>query len=63
MFVDRVWTKVKDLLPEKAGEKVLVRGRLHTSRGTGEKLFYIIFTSELLSGSFPDQDQKRKIGN
>ena len=36
-FVDRVWTKVKDLLPGKAGEKVLVRGRLHTSRGTGKK--------------------------
>ncbi|CAB4022859.1 aspartate--tRNA ligase, cytoplasmic-like, partial [Paramuricea clavata] len=38
----RVWTKVKDLLPEKAGEKVLVRGRLHTSRGTGKQCFVIL---------------------
>ena len=39
---DRVWTKVKDLLPGKAGENVLVRGRLHTSRGTGKQCFVIV---------------------
>ncbi|XP_028407717.1 aspartate--tRNA ligase, cytoplasmic-like [Dendronephthya gigantea] len=39
---ERVWTKVKDLLPEKAGERVLVRGRLHTSRGTGKQCFVIL---------------------
>lgn len=40
IVVARVWTIVKDLLPTKAGENVLVRGRLHTSRGTGKICTY-----------------------
>ncbi|XP_068716232.1 aspartate--tRNA ligase, cytoplasmic-like [Montipora foliosa] len=37
----RVWTKVKDLTVECVGKRVLVRARLHTTRGTGKQCFMI----------------------
>lgn len=55
MFTARVWTKVKELTSDSVGKRVLVRARLHTTRGTGrylvcvikwihsKKSFYIIF--------------------
>jgi len=35
IFIERKWTDVQDLKLNKKGESVLIRGRLHTSRGTG----------------------------
>ena len=34
-FIAKVWTKVKDLTVDSVGKRVLVRARLHTTRGTG----------------------------
>lgn len=39
---DRKWTDVKDLDLNKKGEKVLIRGRMHTARGTGKQCFVMI---------------------
>jgi len=39
---DRVWTEVMDLDLSKKAERVLVRGRLHTSRGTGKQCFIMV---------------------
>lgn len=39
---DRVWTDLKELDLSKKGEKVLIRGRLHTSRGTGKQCFVMM---------------------
>jgi len=39
---DRKWTDLKFLDLTKKGEKVLIRGRLHTSRGTGKQCFVMI---------------------
>jgi len=38
----RVWTEVMDLDLSKKGERALVRGRLHTSRGTGKQCFIMV---------------------
>jgi len=38
----RVWTKVKELTAESVGKRVLVRARLHTTRGTGKGLVCVI---------------------
>lgn len=38
----RVWTKVKELTAESVGKRVLVRARLHTTRGTGKSLVCVI---------------------
>ncbi|CAH3190956.1 unnamed protein product, partial [Porites evermanni] len=38
----KVWTKVKDLTSEAVGKRVLVRARLHTTRGTGKQCFMIL---------------------
>ncbi|XP_020616367.1 aspartate--tRNA ligase, cytoplasmic-like [Orbicella faveolata] len=38
----RVWTKVKELTAESVGKRVLVRARLHTTRGTGKQCFMIL---------------------
>ncbi|CAH3145500.1 unnamed protein product [Porites lobata] len=38
----KVWTKVKDLTLEAVGKRVLVRARLHTTRGTGKQCFMIL---------------------
>lgn len=38
----RKWTKVEQLTPELAGQKVLVRGRLYTVRGKGKSAFLMI---------------------
>ncbi|XP_031564101.1 aspartate--tRNA ligase, cytoplasmic-like [Actinia tenebrosa] len=35
----RKWTKVQNLTADLSGQKVLVRARLHTSRGTGKQCF------------------------
>ena len=38
----KVWTKVKELTAESVGKRVLVRARLHTTRGTGKHLVFVI---------------------
>lgn len=38
----KVWTRVNELTVKKVGENILVRGRLHTSRGTGKQCFIIL---------------------
>ncbi|KAJ7348209.1 hypothetical protein OS493_039525, partial [Desmophyllum pertusum] len=38
----RVWNKVKELTSEAVGKRVLVRARLHTTRGTGKQCFMIL---------------------
>ena len=43
VFTAKVWTKVKDLTSEAVGKRVLVRARLHTTRGTGIFLILIWF--------------------
>ena len=43
VFTAKVWTKVKDLTSEAVGKRVLVRARLHTTRGTGMFLILIWF--------------------
>eukprot|EP00794_Sanderia_malayensis_P003093 gene3093-3559_t len=43
---DRVWTKVDDIDKSKAEQRVLVRGRLHTSRGAGKQCFIVIRQKE-----------------
>ena len=35
-YIGRVWTPVKELVSEKANKTVLVRGRVHNTRGTGK---------------------------
>ena len=42
MFTARVWTKVKELTADSVGKRVLVRARLHTTRGTGRYLVCVI---------------------
>ena len=42
-YVAKVWTKVKDLTSEAVGKRVLVRARLHTTRGTGSTLSCLFF--------------------
>ena len=37
--VDRTIVRVGDLTADRAGEKVWIRGRLHTSRAVGERVF------------------------
>lgn len=39
---DKKWTDVKELVLDKKGERVLIRGRLHTARGTGKQCFVMI---------------------
>ncbi|CAG9466284.1 unnamed protein product [Pedinophyceae sp. YPF-701] len=39
---DRVWTTVADLTAADAGKEVLLRGRLHTSRGKGKSAFLVL---------------------
>jgi len=39
---NRVWTDVCNITLSKKGERVLVRGRVHTSRGTGKQCFVMI---------------------
>ena len=41
IFTARVWTKVKELTAESVGKRVLVRARLHTTRGTGRDLVHV----------------------
>ncbi|XP_065666786.1 aspartate--tRNA ligase, cytoplasmic isoform X2 [Hydra vulgaris] len=40
--ISRDWTNVCDLNPLKKNEKVLLRARLHTSRGTGKQCFLML---------------------
>ena len=42
IFTARVWTKVKELTADSVGKRVLVRARLHTTRGTGRYLVCVI---------------------
>jgi hypothetical protein len=39
---DRVWTRLSDLGAAHVGQKVLVRGRVHTLRGKGKSAFLIL---------------------
>lgn len=38
----RVWTDVAELTPERAGQAVLVRARVHTVRGKGKSAFLVL---------------------
>jgi len=38
----RQWTKIRDLDESKASQKVLVRGRIHTSRASGANLCFLV---------------------
>jgi len=39
---DRVWLRVNDINKDKVEQRVLVRGRLHTSRGAGKQCFIVV---------------------
>lgn len=41
LYIDRVWTRVNDITMDKVDKRVLVRGRLHTSRGAGNFPFQL----------------------
>ena len=45
VYLDRVWTDVKNIDLSKKNEKVLVRARVHTSRGTSERSISFILPS------------------
>ena len=45
VYLDRVWTDVKNIDLSKKNGKVLVRARVHTSRGTGERSISFILPS------------------
>lgn len=49
ILLDKVWTEVCKLNLSKKGERVLVRARLHTSRGTGMLPFYVLGVNRLSS--------------
>lgn len=38
----RVWTRLQQITPDRAGQTVLVRGRVHTVRGKGKSAFLIL---------------------
>ena len=38
----RVWTRLAQLTPDRAGQTVLVRGRVHAVRGKGKSAFLIL---------------------
>ena len=38
----RVWTRLAQLTPDRAGQAVLVRGRVHAVRGKGKSAFLIL---------------------
>ena len=38
----RVWTRLGDITAQHAGQRVLVRGRVHTVRGKGKSAFLIL---------------------
>lgn len=42
MRTERKWTEIYDLNESMAGQEVLVRGRIHTSRGTGKLCFVVL---------------------
>lgn len=53
LLLDRVWTRVGDLNSDLVGKMVLVRARVHNTRGTGERkyrwpLFYHCSSSQYL---------------
>lgn len=45
IHLGRVWTDVKNIDLSKKNENVLVRARVHTSRGTGERSISFILPS------------------
>ena len=42
VITGRVWTRLAQLTPDRAGQTVLVRGRVHTVRGKGKSAFLIL---------------------
>jgi len=44
-MTERVWTKVENLTPSFAGQQVLVRGHLQTSRSVGKGVFVLVRSS------------------
>lgn len=48
--IAKKWTKVQNLTADISGQKVLVRARLHTSRGTGDLVKYLFYVTVMLSG-------------
>lgn len=42
LFLDRVLMHVCEINPTLNGETVWIRGRLHTSRGTGKQCFIVV---------------------
>lgn len=53
---DRVWTDVTALGPEKVGQSVLLRARVHTVRGKGKTAFLVLrqATSTVQAALFVD---------
>lgn len=41
-MTDRVWGRIDGLSPSRAGQRVLLRGRLHTSRAVGKGVFLLL---------------------
>ena len=41
-MTDKVWERIVNLTPKRAGHKVLLRGRLHTSRAVGKGVFLLL---------------------
>ncbi|CAB9520413.1 Asparagine--tRNA ligase [Seminavis robusta] len=44
-ITDKIWTKVEQLKPTMAGQEVLVRGHLQTTRGVGKGVFCVVRSS------------------
>jgi len=42
VMTDKVWARITDLSPKRAGQRVLLRGRVHTSRAVGKGVFLLL---------------------
>jgi len=42
VMTDKVWARITDLFPKRAGQRVLLRGRVHTSRAVGKGVFLLL---------------------
>jgi len=58
---DRVWTEVKTIDIAKKDQKVLVRGRIHQSRGTGSQCFLMIRQRQFSIQSIIFVDEAAKV--
>lgn len=42
VMTNKVWARISDLSPKRAGQRVLLRGRVHTSRAVGKGVFLLL---------------------